>query len=164
MSVIRLSFTKSFFIRHALIGGLLGFFCAVIVITLKHARPLVYLAPVFFMGPWLFFVLREYFLSVRQMDEEAVTRRDGRRFAWQDLQRLQEMHMQSIPGVQGPLNNVDLIFKNGRARILYLVLENGLEAIQFARCRAAALKTSVVEESQQKAGPEEAEKLMQPPS
>lgn len=152
MSAIRLRFTRSFYVRQAFVGGLLAFLSTMLVLTLKHAGPLVNLAPVLLIGPWLFFVLREYFLSVREMDDEAVTRRDGRRFLWQDFQRLQEMHMLSNHGVQGPLNNVDLLFTGGRARILHLVLENGLEAIQFARGKAAALKTPAVEESPQKPG------------
>ena len=67
-----------------------------------------------------------------------MTRRYGRRFLWPDLQRVQDVHMRLTPGQQGPLNHVDLHFAGGgKVRILYMVLENGMEAIQFARRKAA---------------------------
>lgn len=137
MSSLQLRFTRSFYVRHAFIGGLLAFFCTVMVLMMKHAGPLRWLLPVVFMGPWLFFMLREYRLAARLMDDEGVTRRDGRRFLWPDLQRVQEVHMRMTPGQQGPLNQVDLLFTGGRVRILYMVLENGMEGIQFARRKGA---------------------------
>jgi hypothetical protein len=126
MFSISLRFTRSFYFRHALIGGVLGFFCMVMVLTMRHAGALVMLLPVVFLGPWAFLVRREYRLSARVVNEEGVTRRDGRRFLWRDLHAVQE-----------PLNHVDLIFAGGRVRILFMVLENGMEAIQFARRKAA---------------------------
>jgi len=134
---IRLRFIRSFYIRHAFVGGLALFFSTVLMLMLKQLGPLRFLAPVVFAGPWVFFVLREWRLAAQVMDEAGVTRRDGRRFLWQDLQKVQDVHLRLTPGQQGPLNNVDLHFAGGKVRILYLVLENGMAAIQFARKKAA---------------------------
>jgi hypothetical protein len=70
------------------------------------------------------------------VDEEGVTRGDGRRFLWKDLQKVQEVNWIYQNGRQGSLNHVDLLFTQGKARILYQFLENGWEAIQLARKKA----------------------------
>jgi hypothetical protein len=137
MSSIQLRFKRSFYVRHGIVGGMTAFFCAVIALSARHAGPLVQAGvPVLFMGPWLFLVLREYFLAAREMDEKGVTRHDGRRFLWNDLDRVQEVHL-IMHGRQGSLNHVDLRFAGGKVRILYLVLENGWKGIEFAKQREA---------------------------
>lgn len=137
-TAIRLRFTRSFYVRHAFVGGLFLFLSIALMLLLKQLGPLRFLAPVVFTGPWLFFVLREYRLAARLVDEEGVTRHDGQRFLWRDLHHLQEVYMRLTPGQQGPLNQIDLIFAGGRARILYMVLENGWDAILFSRKKATA--------------------------
>lgn len=137
MSSIQLRFKRSFYIRHGIVGGMLGFFCLVIALSTRHAGLLVQLGvPALFMTPWLLLVLREYFLAAREMDEQGVTRQGGRRFLWNDLTKVQEVHLR-LHGQTGPLNHVDLCFAGGKVRILYLVLENGWRAIGFAKAQEA---------------------------
>ncbi len=137
MTSLRLRFHRSFYIRQGLVGGMLLFFCLVMVLTMKQAGALRYLAFLVFVGPWLFLVSREYFLAVSGMDEAGVTRRDGRRFLWTELHAMREVHMHLHAGQPGPLNHLDLLFAGGKARILFRVLENGWEGMEYAKKKAA---------------------------
>ena len=133
MRAVELRFPRSFYIRHGLIGGMLGFFCVVIVLTQRHGGWPVKMVPALFLGPWFGLVWREYRLAVRMVDEDGVRRHDGRTFFWKDLKRVDEVRMFIAGSPTGPVNHLDLIFADGRARILVLTLENAAEAWEFVR-------------------------------
>ena len=133
MTSIRLRFKRTFFVRHGLICGMMLFFCLVIILVMRHAGAWRFVPLVCFLGPCLYMVSREYFLAAREVDDKGVTRHDGRRFLWNDLHEVRDVHSVLQHGQRGALNHVDLIFSTGKVRILYLVLENGWDAILFSR-------------------------------
>ncbi len=61
----------------------------------------------------------------KTFDNSGVTRRDGRQFPWSGLKKIQYVH------VRGVLNHVELIFKDGKAMVFPLMLENGGDAMRF---------------------------------
>jgi hypothetical protein len=133
MKPIQLRFVRSFYVRHGLVGGFVAVLALMIPLVMRHAGVAVWLAPPLLIGPVVFLVRREMRIAARQVDHEGVTRGDGQRFLWKDIQKIQDVHWIRQNGQQGGLNHVDLVFAQGRARILFQVLENGLEAIAFAR-------------------------------
>ena len=133
MTSIRLRFKRTFFVRHGLICGMMLFFCIIIILVMRHAGVWRFVPLVCFLGPCLYMVSREYFLAAREVNDAGVTRHDGRRFLWSDLHEVREVHSILQHGQRGALNHVDLIFPTGKVRILYVVLENGWEAILFSR-------------------------------
>lgn len=140
MHPISLRFVRSFYIRHGIICGFMFAFCILIPLTVRKAGVWAWVAPAVLAAPCFVMVLREMWIAVRQVDDEGVTRGDGKRFLWKDLQKVQDVNWINRNGQQGGLNHVDLIFTQGSARILFQVLENGWEAIQFARKKEEALK------------------------
>lgn len=142
MKTIQLRFQRSFFLRQGFVGGMQIFFCIVIMMLMRHGGLLVKFAPVIFVGPWLAIVLREYLISARQVDDEGVTRNDGKRFLWSDLRRINEVKMIIAGQHTGPVNHVDIVFKNGSVRILLAVLQNGIEAWQFVMGKKKTLEAS----------------------
>ncbi len=135
MKAVHLRFPRSFYVRHGLIGGLLAFFCFVIVATIRHGGLLIKGVPAVFLGPWLFLVWREYRIAARVVDDEGITRHDGRRFLWKNLRRVNEVRMFVAGAPTGPINNVDIVFGDGFARILVLIMENATEAWQIVRAK-----------------------------
>lgn len=132
---VHLRFERSFFIRQGIVGGLLGFFCLMIAIFLSHAGWLSKAIPVVFFAPWVYFVVREYRLAAILIDDDGVTRNDGRRFSWSELKAINEAYMRMTSGQPGPLNNVDIVFSTGFARVLPMVLENGWLAVKVLEQR-----------------------------
>lgn len=139
MNTIHLRFTRRFYAGHAIAGGIALMLALIIPLVLPQLGPLAWLALPVLVGPWLFFVVREMRLAAREMDDKGVTRGDGRRFLWNDFTRLEEVHRILPDGRQGALNHVDLHFTAGRVRLLFEVLDQGREAVAFARRQAAAL-------------------------
>jgi len=56
---------------------------------------------------------------VRTFEREGVTRRDGQRFRWQDLQAKNAVYVR-----QGPLSHYELVFTGGKALVFPRMLEN----------------------------------------
>ena len=72
----------------------------------------------------------EYFRWARLFDDSGLTRRDGKKFSWGDLKEKRYVRMR-INGALGPLNNIDLIFHNGKASVFPLMLENAGEVMAY---------------------------------
>lgn len=137
MKPVHLRFKRSFYIRHGIVGGMLSFFCFVIVtMSLRHhGGILAKFAPLLFIGPWFAMIVREHRIAACLLDENGVTRNDGRRFSWSDFKEARKVHIILTGGQQGALNHVDIIFANGFARILPFVLENAFDALRFLEQR-----------------------------
>lgn len=76
-------------------------------------------------------MLLEQRLWAKSFDREGVTRRDGRTFRWADLLAKNAIYRQRRHGGQGALNNYELVFKNGKALVFHLMLENAGEVMSF---------------------------------
>lgn len=128
MKRFELQFEKSFFIRHGIVVGMAMFFASIPLMLTKSGGILFWLLPLLVMIP-LAIPLREWLTSVRIVDNEGVTRHDGRQFLWADLISLQEVNCVNRHGQTGALNHLDIFFTSGRARILPMELRNGYAAI-----------------------------------
>jgi hypothetical protein len=58
-------------------------------------------------------------------DNNGVTRRDGKDFWWMNLKDVRYVH------VRGALNNIELIFDQGKALVFPLMLENSRDVMNF---------------------------------
>lgn len=76
-------------------------------------------------------MLLEQRLWAKSFDREGVTRRDGQTFRWADLLAKNAIYRQRRHGRQGALNNYELVFKNGKALVFHLMLENTGEVMSF---------------------------------
>lgn len=140
MKPIRLRFASDFYVRHGIVVGVTLMIALVLALTLRSAGSLRLLSLLLVALPVLA-AWREWKLAARIVDEGGITRHDGRRFLWSDLKRLRDGHWVNQQGVTTSLNNLDLIFDSGRARILVHALENSAEAIEFCRRMAAGTKS-----------------------
>ena len=64
-------------------------------------------------------------------DQAGVTRRDGKRFLWSNLQNIKFVHIRLQSGRLGRLNHIELIFHDGKATVFPLMLENRGEVMGF---------------------------------
>jgi len=65
-------------------------------------------------------------------DSVGVTRIDGKRFIWADLQKKILVHFRRYAnGKMGPLNHMELEFKDGKVKVLPLMLENAAETMAY---------------------------------
>ena len=90
--------------------GIAAFFCAV---------PLVYL---WARTRW-----------VQRFDEQGVTLRNGRTFAWKDFERVDVVRFQKLRTT----NNYNLVFKTGTAGVYHLMAENYGEVMEVVRALEA---------------------------
>ncbi len=134
MKPIQLRFETSFFIRWGLIVGMMLMMAMVPVLIMRSGGWWKLVMPV---GALLLLLLplREWRIAARIIDDEGVTRHDGKRFLWSELRRLQEVNFVNRYGQTGSLNHLDIYFTNGRARILPMVLDRGYEAIRHIQQR-----------------------------
>ena len=58
-------------------------------------------------------------------DNNGVTRRDGKDFWWINLKDIRYVH------VRGALNNIELVFDQGKVLVFPLMLENSREVMNF---------------------------------
>lgn len=134
MKPIHLRFETSFFIRWGLIGGMTLMMALVPVMLMRSGGLLKMVMPLgalaILLLPW-----REWRRAARIVDDEGITRHDGRRFLWSDLKKLQEVNFINRYGQSGSLNHLDIHFTTGHARILPMVLENGYAAIRHIQQR-----------------------------
>jgi len=109
--------------------GFLGF--ALVWMGLKHRMwPMV----AFGLLPgslWLGFSVWYYRRGPSVLDLTGVTRRDGKRFAWKEIEEARKVYARYPWGARAGVNHVDLIFKTGRVQVFPLVLENGVEVMEF---------------------------------
>lgn len=67
----------------------------------------------------------EYRQWGQRFDSVGVTRTDGKRFLWADLQKKIFVHFRRYAnGKLGPLNHMELEFKDGKVKVFPLMLEN----------------------------------------
>jgi hypothetical protein len=65
-------------------------------------------------------------------DSVGVTRIDGKRFLWSDLQKKIFVHWRRYAGGKlGPLNHVELKFNNGNVKVFPLMLENASDVMAY---------------------------------
>jgi len=132
MKKIHLQFERSFYLRQGLVLGVTLFVIGVPFMVLRTGGLLLWLLPLLGLAAVLL-SLREWRIAARLVDEEGVTRYDGKRFFWDDLEELREVNQMNRCGQPGALNHMDILFKTGRARILPMVLDPGYAAIQFIK-------------------------------
>lgn len=128
MKRFELRFEKSFFIRNGIVVAITLFFTTLPAMVMKNGGLLAWMLPLTALFP-LLLPLREWRIAARVIDEEGVTRHDGKRYLWTDLNELREVNFINRYGQTGFLNHLDIYFRTGRARILPLVLRDGYEAI-----------------------------------
>ena len=107
MNPVEIEVKRSYYIRMILIG----------IFTLGIGARLLYM---------------EHRRWGRIFDSVGVTRQDGKRFLWADLQEKIFVHMRGGGyKKRGPLNHVELMFKNGKAFIFPLMLENARKIMAY---------------------------------
>lgn len=82
-------------------------------------------------GIGLILMLPEYRRWGRTFDSAGVTRHDGKQFMWADLQEKKYVHIRARYGAPGMLNNIELVFPDGKALVFPLMLENAREVMAF---------------------------------
>lgn len=137
MTTIQLRFRRSVLVRHGLVFGALLLSCLAIFMAMTHASWWLRLSLLLPLAAVAIAIGREYRFAARVVDDEGVTRADGRRFAWSTLQKINDVKMVIADQHTGPLNHIDMVFAAGRVRILPYALDRGYEAIQFIRQRRA---------------------------
>jgi hypothetical protein len=65
---------------------------------------------------------------VRTLSVEGITLRNGRTFAWKDLESLRAVYTR-----RRHLNHVTLVFKSGAVGLFYQVFDNGDAVLDFVR-------------------------------
>lgn len=132
MKSVQLRFESGFYTRWIFIVGMLLVMSLVPALLVKHSPVLKWVMPLasLLLGllPW-----REWRIAAKVVDEEGVTRHDGRRFLWANLIKLLDVHRVSQYGQKGAFNHLDMVFSNGRARILLMALDNSVQAIDFVK-------------------------------
>jgi hypothetical protein len=106
MFPIELQVKQSYYIRVAIIG-LLSFGLGALAMLLEQRK-------------WAGTIYRD-----------GVVRRDGRKFRWEDLMEKNAVHMRLRSGRLGAVNNYELVFKDGKALVFHLMLENEQEVLRF---------------------------------
>lgn len=87
---------------------------------------------IFTLGIGAFFMYMEHRQWVWLFDSVGVTRIDGKRFLWSDLQKKIFVHWQRYAGGKlGPLNHMELEFKDGKAKVFPLMLENAQQVMTY---------------------------------
>lgn len=76
-------------------------------------------------------MLLEHRYWAKTFDRDGVTRRDGKRFRWADLQAKNAIHRRLQNGRLGGLNNYELVFKAGKVLVFHQMLENEQEVIRY---------------------------------
>lgn len=80
---------------------------------------------IFTLGIGALLMYMEYRRWGRIFDSVGVTRQDGKRFLWSDLQEKMFVHMRGGGyKKRGPLNHLELVFKDGKVLVFPLMLEN----------------------------------------
>ena len=76
----------------------------------------------------------EYRQWGQTFDSVGVTRKDGKRFLWADLQKKIFVHFRRYAGGKlGPLNHMELEFKDGKVKVFPLMLENASEIMAYLK-------------------------------
>jgi len=87
---------------------------------------------IFTLGIGALLLYMEYRRWGRIFDSVGVTRQDGKRFLWADLHQKVFIHMRGGRSAKrGPLNHVELVFKEGKVLIFPLMLENAREVMAY---------------------------------
>ncbi|MBS1811946.1 MAG: hypothetical protein JST84_32035 [Acidobacteria bacterium] len=155
MKTIELQLDRSYYTRLAIMGAMTGFpafglgYMAITVPVL----PLLLFA-ILPLGLWGGVTLLEYRRGAKALDEEGVTRRDGKRFLWDDLQKIKLVYMPLKYG-KGALNHAELHFSTGQSRIFPRIVDRGWEAILWAKRmeverKAAAQSSAAAPEAQKR--------------
>ncbi len=63
----------------------------------------------------------------KTFDNNGVTRRDGKDFWWMNLKDVRYVH------VRGMLNNIELVFDQGKVLVFPLMLKNSSEVMNFIK-------------------------------
>lgn len=142
MTPIELQLDRSYYNHLAIMGTITGFLAlglGYMAITVP-VLPLLLFA-ILPLGLWGGVTLLEYKRGAKTLDEEGVTRRDGKRFLWDDLQKIKLVYMPLKSG-QGPLNHAELHFSQGQTRIFPMIVDRGWEAILWAKRMEAERKAA----------------------
>ena len=92
----------------------------------------VILIGIFTLGIGALLMYMEYRQWGQTFDSVGVTRKDGKRFLWADLQKKIFVHFRRYAGGKmGPLNHVELEFKDGKAKVFPLMLENSQQVLAY---------------------------------
>jgi hypothetical protein len=128
---VRLS--RDYWIRQYIVGGITGFIAlALIMLGLKH-QPVLILVGLTPLGFWLGISVWNYRRGPAILDSDGITRRDGVRFAWKDLEELKRVNAVLQHGQPGGLNHLVLRFREGGVVTVFpLVIEDPYKMMGFA--------------------------------
>jgi len=86
---------------------------------------------IFTLGIGALLLYMEYRRWGRIFDSAGVTRQDGKRFLWADLEKKVFIHMRGSSRKRGAFNHMELVFKEGKVLIFPLMLENAREVMAY---------------------------------
>jgi hypothetical protein len=89
----------------------------------------VILIGIFTLGIGALLIYIEHRRWAQVFDPAGVTRIDGKKFLWQDLQEKRRVNMRNR--ANAPLNHIELIFSGGKALVFPLMLENRCEVMAY---------------------------------
>lgn len=125
---------RDYFVRLTIMGVLLGGMALVFVLLGLRHRPVFILVGLVPLTLWLAITIWNYRRGLATLDPKGVIRRDGQRFEWADLQKIDRVHAR-IHGQIGPLNHLKLSFRGGIVTMFPFTIENCgaiLQAIESA--------------------------------
>lgn len=132
MKTLELKLQRSYYYRMAFMTALTGSLSLLLAyFGLKHRMWPMVLFGLLPFGSWALLAIHEYRRGAKTLDAEGVTRRDGKRFLWAELQDIKYVYWRLQSGQQGALNHAELHFRHGKSRLFPLVLENGWEAVEW---------------------------------
>jgi len=118
----------SYFVRLAVTGGIFAFIGTILALVSRGRLALIAVGVVPFLI-WAAVMIWTHLHGTRLIDSHGITRRDGKRFLWTDLIERRDVHTRMPWTAQGPLNNIDLLFSNGKLSVFPHTFENADEVL-----------------------------------
>lgn len=128
MEPVCVKYSREFWVRVGITGGI---FALIGLVTLSISRGRLSLIAVGVV-PTLFYVTVMFVTNrkaIKLIDDEGVTRRDGKRLPWSEFKERRDVQSLSRYNQPMGLNNIDLIFASGKARLFIHVVENAGEIL-----------------------------------
>lgn len=128
MQPIHVKYSLEFWVRIGITGGI---FALIGLLTLSISRgrlPLIAVGVI----PTVIYVsvmFATHRKAVKMIDDNGITRRDGKLLLWNDFKERRDVQSLSRYNQPMGLNNIDLIYTTGKARLFIHVVENAGEIL-----------------------------------
>jgi hypothetical protein len=125
MSAVEARTSKAYWLRIGVIWGMFGLFG--LAMTAVARQPAMGIFGLLMMAAPAWLLLRRRATWMLRIDDDGVTLRSGKRFAWAGFEKVVDVH--AVRGGAKWHNHYELVFRDGRARVYDRVLENAQEVL-----------------------------------